>query len=977
MDKKNMINDDKYWQDVEDKNYDEIDLKGEFTEEEYQIGQSQKNRRDFLKIMGFSLSVLPMVTSCKKIATQKAIPYLHKNDQVTPGVANWYATTNNLCPAHCALLVKTREGRPIKVEGNPLSPVSQGGTCPVCQASVLSLYDSSRFKAPKKQGQYTTFKIVDDEVKDLLKQTAANDKKNALVIDSIYGPSLLGAINAFKQTYQNTDVIIYNPLGSNALVRANQDCFQKEDVLTYNLTNAKLLVSISADFLSTGLTATNLTKQYSRRRDLFISKDMIQHIQVESLMTMTGSNADKRVVISRGDEAAFINNLLLLIQKSVGQSLMAVEEMSSSHQESINGLARSLLKHRGESVVMGGSHDKYVMAKINAINYLLGNFDKTVFLSGKEFVRYENDSDFETFLTNAESGKYGAVIFYEVNPYFDYFNQARLETAMKNISSKISLASAPDETAEHCDYIAPDRHYMEKWDDFEVARGVYSFSQPVIQSLFNNRAAQETLLIWSGLDITYEEFIKQNWRSGLMKKVGYVGLFETFWNQAIHDGVVDAKISNPGTPAFNFKGQLQEETPLISTLELVVYEKIAMRKGKFANNPWLHEMPDPITKVTWDNYLQLSPKLAKTHKISTADIVRISVNGKKVTLPALVQPGLHENTVAMALGYGRSVSGKAGKGVGVNAFPFIRFYQGSYQTGVKVDSIERTGEVYQLALTQTHHSMEGRDIVRETTHGEYIVNPAAGNPKGIKLVSMWSDHKKNGHQWAMLIDLNKCTGCSGCVISCNAENNVPVVGRQEVHNRREMHWLRLDRYYKGSDENPEVVHQPMMCAHCDNAPCETVCPVLATVQSSDGLNQQVYNRCVGTRYCANNCPYKVRRFNWFDYAHDDKLENMVLNPDITVRTRGVMEKCSMCIQRIQDGKLQAKKEGRSLKDGEVKLACQQSCPADAIVFGDINDPESEISKKLKDPRYYRVLEELGVAPRVGYLTKVRNKQDAL
>lgn len=973
MDKKNEMELENYWQDVEDKNYDEINLKEEFSEETYQLGMSKKNRRDFLKIMGFSLSVLPMASSCKKIAVQKAIPYLHKNDQITPGVANWYATTNDLCPSHCALLVKTREGRPIKVEGNPLSPFSKGGTCPVCQASVLSLYDSSRFKSPKKAGQYSTYEMIDGEINLRLKQSVTDGKRTALIISSVYGPSLSSAIHVLKKSYGNVDVIVYNPFGNSSLVSANSDTFALADVFNYNLGSAKLIVGISSDFLASGVAPVDLTKQYAKRKDLSLNKDMIRHIHVESIMTMTGSNADTRMVISHDDEAAFINNLLVVIQQELGKNLVNVKEVNSSLQDKVQSVAYELLKHRGESLVICGSYRNADMVKVNAINYLLGNFDSTISLTGREFIQYESDSDFEKFLTDAEAGTYANVIFYDVNPYYDYFNQAKFEGAMKKVGTKISLATAPDETSDHSDYISPDKHYLEKWDDFEIGKGVFTFSQPVIQSLFNNRPAQESLLVWADNNTSYEDFIKNNWRSSLMPKFGYVGLFDSFWNKAIHDGIVDFKLPALKTPTFNFTGALFENGVTERSLKLIVYEKIALRKGKFANNPWLQEMPDPITKATWDNYLQISPKLAKTKNIATGDVVKISINGSKVSLPALVQPGMHESVVALALGYGRTVSGKAGKGVGFNAFPFTTFARGSFQDGQKVDAIEKTGEVYKLALTQTHHSMEGRDIVRETTLGKFVVDPTAGNPKGVKLVSMWSDHKKQGHQWAMMIDLNKCTGCSGCVISCNAENNVPVVGKEEVHNRREMHWMRLDRYYKGDDENPEVVHQPMLCAHCSNAPCETVCPVLATVQSSDGLNQQVYNRCVGTRYCANNCPYKVRRFNWFDYAHDDKLENMVLNPDITVRTRGVMEKCSMCVHRIQEGKLQAKKEGRPLADGEIKLACQQSCPADAIVFGDINDPESEISKKLKDPRYYRVLEELGVAPKLGYLTKVRNK----
>lgn len=960
MDKKNTMNLE-YWQDVEDKSLENVDLSEEFPEGTYTMGMVRKSRRDFLKIMGFSLSVLPMATSCKKISAQKAIPYLHKNDQVTPGVANWYATTSGLCPTHCSLLVKTREGRPIKVEGNPLAPLSKGGICPACQASVLSLYDSSRFKGPKKAGTYSTFATVDSEIRNKLKSSVTKGGRTALVVSSIYGPSQYQVIEHFKETYPNTDVIVYNPLGNSALVQANKETFGKEDTFQYDLEKAKLILGISADFLSAGQYPVYLTKQYAARKDLFKDKDIIRHIQVEGLMTISGSNADTRFTISRDEESAFINNLLLRLQELSGKSVLSLSKASFSNDQMVNQIAAELFKHKGESLVMSGSHAIADHVKVNAINSLLENFNRTISLTGREYVVYENDADFVNFVANASKGKYNNVIFYDVNPYYDYFDQKTFSEAMKKVDTKISLATAPDETSEHADYVAPDRHYLEKWDDFELARGVYSFSQPLIQSLFNNRPAQESLLVWAGKNESYELLMKNNWGIN--------------WNKAIHDGILTRSTSPAANPSFSFKNTVPLATKKpASKLSLVAYEKIGLQKGKLANNPWLQEMPDPVTKATWDNYLMISSKLAASKSVKTGDVVKLKVSGKELLVPVLVQPGVHESVLALAVGYGRTVSGKAGKGVGVNAWPLTTFGEGSFTSGLAVESFEKTSEKYNLALTQTHHSMEGRDIVRETSLGEYRIDPKAGNPAGVRLVSMWKGHKSDGHQWAMMIDLNKCTGCSGCVISCNAENNVPVVGKEEVYNRREMHWLRLDRYYKGSDENPEVVHQPVMCAHCDNAPCETVCPVLATVQSSDGLNQQVYNRCVGTRYCANNCPYKVRRFNWFDYAHDDKLENMVLNPDIAVRTRGVMEKCSMCVHRIQESKLQAKKEGRPLKDGEVKLACQQSCPADAIVFGDINDPESEISKKLKDPRYYRVLEELGVAPRVGYLTKVRNKR---
>lgn len=964
MDKKNEMNLENYWQDVENKTQDAGILKEEFPEGTYTVGITEKSRRDFLKIMGFSFSVIPLASSCKKITSQKVLPYLHKSDQVTPGVANWYATTMNVGGDHTPIIVKTREGRPIKIEGNILSPTTMGGTSGFAQASILSLYDSSRFHGPVKSGQSISWETFDKEVIEQLKSS----KKIALILRDIHGPSMLAAVEAFKNYYKNVEVILYNPFGRSSQVKANDLSFGFLDELEYDLETAQLIVGINADFLGTMSQSVELTKQYAKRKDLSLSKQIIKHYQVESLMSLTGSNADKRVVISKDEESYFINNLLYSLQAKIGKTVLHVNQLSFNKQEEVNKLVTELLVYGGKSLVITNSYKTDDLVKVNAINVLLGSFGNTVFLSGKEYNRYENDEAFNQFVSDASKGDYDCVIFSDVNPVYNYFDTSMLQAALSKIKTKVSFTQSPDETSALCDYVGPDHFYLEKWDDFEIAKGVFSFSQPVIQPLFDSRHSMETLLAWSNQNQNYYEFMRSQWNSRLSQKVSGFS-----WDKAIHDGIVGNKSNTKNNPHFKNPILSSSLNKLTNGLTLVAYQKVSMLKGELANNPWLQELPDPITKVTWDNYFQVSTKLAKSKNISTGDVVSIKVAGKLFTGPALVQPGVEENTIGIAFGYGRKVSGKVGKEVGVNAFEFTQFMNNAFVDFVTVESIDKTNKTYKLALTQTHHSMEGRDIVKETTLSEYIKDNKAGNHSHLKVVSLWNEHKNDGHQWAMMIDLNKCTGCSGCVISCNAENNVPVVGKDEVYNRREMHWMRLDRYYKGDENNPEVVHQPMLCQHCENAPCETVCPVIATAHSSDGLNQQVYNRCVGTRYCANNCPYKVRRFNWFDYAHDDKYENMVLNPDIAVRTRGVMEKCSLCVQRIQEAKLVAKKEGRALKDGEIKLACQQSCSADAIVFGDINDPTSEISKKMIDPRNYKVLEELGVIPRVGYLTKVRNK----
>lgn len=969
--------DSEYWQDIENKSLEGINLKEEFLEGTYPQGMAQHSRRDFLKTLGFSLSVAS-ITACTKIPPKKVIPYLKKNDQIIPGVADWYATTCQGCSAHCSLLVKTREGRPIKVEGNDMSPHNRGGVCPYAQGGLLSLYDSFRIQSPGIYGKNATWEALDSELIKKLREVETQNKKIVLITNTLRSPSTLQLIKDFQKSYKQVSHIAYAPYEVNSVLDAQELCFGERGFPTLDIKKSKLIVGFSADFLGTWGASVAQTKDYSERKDLFKGKDIIRHIHVEQTMSLTGSNADTRVRVSLDEENAFIQNILADLQQSSGKTLVAdLVKVPVKNSKALAEILTELKANKSSSIVVSGSREKTIQVYVNAINELLGNWGQTIHPSDFSYSTWANDSQMEGFIQEAVRGEVGAVIFWDVNPGYDYYDSKKFADALSKIPVSISFSLAPDETSTLCHYVMPSLHPYEAWGDFEVEKGLYSFSQPLLRTFFYSRQEQDALLRWMGQEVDYHDYIQNFWKSEMFPKVG-AGLvtFESFWDKSIHDGVV--KTPDYGTKkakSFSLKGFVPASRKAADNLiHLSLYQKVGLRSGKFAANPWLQEMPDPITKATWDNYLQVSPLMAKEKALKNGNVVIVKTKRGELKVPVLVQPGLDDHTVALALGYGRTVCGKGGKDVGVNAYPLMQFENGNFDDGIVVDGIQKTTEHHELGLTQTHHSMEGRDIVKEGTLAQYINDPAVGNKHHAKLVSMWSGHKKDGEQWAMLIDLNKCTGCSGCVISCSAENNVPVVGRQEVINRREMHWIRLDRYYKGDEANPEVVHQPVMCMHCENAPCETVCPVLATVHSSDGLNQQVYNRCVGTRYCANNCPYKVRRFNWFDYAHDDKYANMVLNPDIVVRSRGVMEKCSMCIQRIQEGKLQAKKEGRELKDGDIKLACQQSCPADAITFGDLNDKDSELSKKLKDPRYYQLLEELNVAPRVGFLTKIRNKK---
>ena len=696
---------------------------------------------------------------------------------------------------------------------------------------------------------------------------------------------------------------------------------------------------------------------------------------------------------------------------------------SVNADKAIKLVAKELLQNKGKSVVVSGSNDVSTQILVNAINAAIGSYGTTIDLDNA-CKRYEgNDAEFAELINEMTRGEVGAVFFLDSNPAYDSVNAKAFTDALGKVSLKVSFADRVDETSDLCDVVAITPNYLESWGDANTYEGFYSIVQPTINPVFNSRQAEQSLLIWSDAAVQdYYQYVRNNWEKSVLPTVGKT------WNDVLQTGVISATAKTAG--AYNFSMSLDAVAASVAAgskalakgngkdiLELHVYESIPMRDGKYANNAFLQELPDPVSKVTWDNYIALAPKQAEASGYKEFDIVTIkNEQGVSIDLPVLIQPGQAMGTASVALGYGRTKVGKAGDNVGKNAFPFVTFSNGTLKYATTA-TLSATGGREELAQTQTHYSFEGRNIIREATLKDYLKDPAAGsgNHHKHKVYDLWTTdkHEMVGNNWVMAIDLNACTGCGSCIVACNVENNIPVVGKDEVRKRREMHWLRIDRYYSYNQEpsakaddhgghgssngavtkekeiahleadqmnNVSVVHQPMMCQHCDHAPCETVCPVLATVHSSDGLNHMAYNRCVGTRYCANNCPYKVRRFNWFNYWNDSRFDNylnneftqLVLNPDVTTRSRGVMEKCSMCIQRIQTGKLTAKLEKRALKDGDIKMACQQACSANAIIFGDKNDPNSEVAKALKSERIYYVLEEINVEPGIGYMTKIRN-----
>jgi MoCo/4Fe-4S cofactor protein with predicted Tat translocation signal len=972
-------------------------------------------RRDFLKALGFGVGAVTLA-ACQKVPVHKSIPYLIKPEEVTPGVANYYSSTYD----GSAILVKTREGRPIKVEGNPKDLLSKGGLSAQAQASVLELYDTSRIKDPQLNGGDSSWAEIDALVKNQLASIAASGKTISLVTSTVHSPSTLAVIADFIAKYPTAKHVTYDAVSYTGIIKANQNSFGNAVLPHYNFDKADIIVSFAADFLGTWISGEEFTRQYvsNRNNKSLEEKKMSRHIQFESGMSLTGTNADVRIAIKPSEEGVALVNLYNALS---GTTLPGSKKLTTANADkAILLVAAELKAAKGKALVVAGSNDVATQVLVNAINSLLGSYGTTIDLDNPSRQYAGNDGEIVDFITQAKAGSVGAALFLDANPAYDYHSAAAVKDALKNVRLKVSFSDHADETAALCNVIAPNHHYLESWGDDSSVEGYYTVMQPTINPVNNTRQAEQSLLVWSDNAVKdYYTYVRNNWNTNLLAKGGLSG--QAGWETLLQTGFVLAAPVAAGSYTFNLDLNAVAQTILNQSaklaegnkVELQVYQNTAMRDGKKANNPWLQELPDPVSKVTWDNFAAMSPSDIKKLGLDEFEVVEITANGYTVTLPVLSQPGQAPGTVSVAVGYGRTAAGLVGNNVGKNAYPFLSFLNGTFQTNSSA-TVKATGDIFPLSQTQTHHSFEGRNVIREATFTEYKKDARAGSGKEgeeEKMFDLWENtnedhiHARPVYDWVMAIDLNACTGCGACVVACSAENNIPVVGKDEVGRRREMHWIRIDRYYsfeqngeakvdgrsgKVTQEkeiakledfsNVSVVHQPMLCQHCDHAPCETVCPVLATVHSSEGLNQMAYNRCVGTRYCANNCPYKVRRFNWFNYWNDSRFDNylnnehtqLVLNPDVTTRFRGVMEKCSMCVQRIQAGKLQAKIEKRPLRDGEVKVACQQTCSANAIVFGNRNDPNSEVSKALKSERTYYVLEELNVKPGIGYQVKVRN-----
>ncbi len=937
----------------------------EFPEElpvgEPKVGEAVRHltRRDFFRWSGLGFAV-SLATGCDTKKAEKALTLLQGQEGQIPGTDLWYSTTCPGCSAGCGAVAKVRDGRPIKLEGNPEDGLSHGALCPVGQAQVRSLYDGGRLRTPVMADHEAHWADLD---RDLVKRFAEIKGSKVRVLSGSLGPSQHRAVQAFLGGFADGKHVSYDALSQSALAEAYERTHGQRLVPAYQLAKADLIVAVEADFLGSWLNPAGFGREYASRRNA--DRQMSRHIQVESVMTLAGSNADERIRVAPSEAAAFLEHLACAVE---GGS--PVRSLEAKAKEKVHALAQALEHAHGKSLVLCGLNDVHAQIFTARLNKALGNEGSTVDLARPSLQKQGDDAAVRALIAEMAAGQVEALVVLGANPAYE-LSAFGFKEAYAKVKLRVALSTMPDETAYASTHVAPDHHGLEAWRDAEPVKGRYRISQPLLNPLFETRDAAESLLLWAGAPTTAQAWVKGTFTA--------LAGATASWDGLLQKGFLDIDVAGAAPAYKEDRARTQAEwgatKPQGGEFELRLYAKGGIQEGRDAFNPWLQELPDPITKITWDNYAQLSPATAERMKLAQGDVIRLKGKGlTDLVLPVVVQPGLHDKAVGVALGYGRTHAGKHGTGVGGDAYPWLAADRHALE-------VSPTPQKVELACTQDHHNMEGRELVREFALGGFLKDPASARPidGGVGSPvqpSMYTPHPKGPHSWAMVVDLSKCSGCSSCVIACQAENNIPVVGKDEVRRKREMHWMRIDRYYTGNEHEPQVVHQPLMCQQCDNAPCENVCPVVATVHSEEGLNQQVYNRCVGTRYCANNCPYKTRRFNWFNYDHEDVVERLVLNPDVTVRSRGVMEKCSFCVQRIQMAKATAKNEGRELKDGEMKTACQQSCPGMAILFGDVLDPNSEISKALTDPKRYMVLGELGVAPAVNYLAKIRNIESA-
>jgi Fe-S-cluster-containing dehydrogenase component len=965
-----------------------------------ELGVDGISRRRFLSLLSASGALVLGAGSCKDIDRGTVVPYTKRPIEVIPGVATYYASTFQEGPVTQGVLVKTREGRPIHVEGNAEHPLSRGKTSLRANAEVLGLYDPDRLRGPSVDGVPSTWDEAQNEVAKALQQARSTGKPVLLLTEAVASPTRRALIADLKRALPSLRHAAWEPAACGPEVATARALFGEAVLPRLRLDRAEVILSLQADFLGVAADATTFTQGFAARRRISRPTDPMSRLWVvEGCMSLTGANADQRLQVRPSKTAGLVFALARSLNESYGVPLPVGLKADSLNPFEIGALAKDLgtepelletlagdLARAGRStLVLAGSAlplEAHVACQL--LNAMLGAEGHTVDASlAPRAPELLTLAELRDLLKEAARGDFAVAIFWGTNPAYAFPDADAWKSAVAKIPVGVRIGLYEDETALDCRWRLPEHHWLEAWGDFEPAADILSLRQPTVGALYDTRQAEDILLsclVTLGAEApqSYIEYLKTRWQKEVYPAGSPVS-FEMFWDAALHDGVVrrEAKPRPPRVlraraveEAANAAAAHQASNS-VDDVELVLSPGMGAYDGRYANNGWLQELPDPVTKGTWGNPLLLSISDAKRLGLRDEDVVEVSVDTVSLKVPVLIQPGQWPGVASLALGQGRR-TGHVATGIGVNAYPLLGVSSDSpyLRRAVKLSRAEGRGAV---PRTQDHNRMEGHEPVRSWTLADYSTEASESETEGGDWASLIPGQKFTGHKWGMAIDLSACVGCSACLIACQSENNVPVVGPEQVVVGREMHWIRIDRYYQGDPGDPSVVHQPIPCQHCDNAPCEIVCPVNATTHSPDGLNQMAYNRCVGTRYCSNNCPFKVRRFNFLDYTSMKKPpENLVYNPEVTVRPRGVMEKCSFCIQRIQDVRQRANVENRAIRDGEINPACAVACPAEAITFGDLNDAESKVSLMSKMNRGYRLLEELGIKPSVTYLADISN-----
>ncbi len=944
------------------------------------------SRRKFLTLMSASLA-FGGLAGCRR-PVEKIIPYVIAPEEIIPGVAQHYATSMPFGLNAYGLIVESHEGHPTKIEGNKDHPTTLGMSNHLIQASILGLYDPDRSKAVTQKGAESDWAdFVAFWQSPLPKFVETGGEGLAILSESFSSPTLARLKAEYIKAFPKAHWATYEPVSDENIYEGVKAATGNYYHQTYAFEKAKTILSLDSDFIFSESNSIVNARGFTDGRRVKSENDSMNRLYVvESIFSLTGSMADHRLRLQSGQIGAFTAALALELI-SQGLDIPLSDNLISYQNHTfdkkwISAVAKELIQNKGQSIIIAGRRQPAeVHALVYAINEALGNIGKTVLLYEPLDSSLPNRSELADLVKNITDGKISTLIILGGNPSYNSPSDIDFSSLLKKIDHTIQISPYDDETSSLVEWHLPESHYLESWGDVRAIDGTMSVVQPLIQPLFGGHSKFEALnLIVTGRDLNGHEIVRQNWMSIIKEKD-----FETEWRQILHDGLLKNSQTQSVIPiednqlfTYLANHRLSPSIEKTQNLEIVFCASPNIFDGRYSNNGWLQELPDPITKLTWDNPILLSPKTAENLSLQNQDMTNLQYKNQSLEMPVWIVPGIADNSAVVYLGYSRKSSGRVGNDVGFDTYRLRNSSAPDFDSGL---TIKKTGSTYLLASAQNHDSMEGRPIIREATLDYYRDNPNFA-PEMVEtppLQSLWKEHEyKEGYQWGMAIDLNICIGCNACTTACQSENNIPIVGKEQISRNRKMHWIRIDRYFSGDPESPEMLHQPVPCQHCENAPCEEVCPVAATTHDKEGLNVMVYNRCVGTRYCSNNCPYKVRRFNFFNFTKSmPEIEKMAQNPDVTVRSRGIMEKCTYCIQRISRAKIDAKKEERVIADGEIVTACQQACPTQAIIFGNINDPASGVLALKKQNRNYGMLEEFNTRPRTSYLAKLRNPNPEL